>query len=299
MNANEAYTQAMDCYDRSLFYATATKSRLTIREKIWSLIKLYVRNFFKPLTTYDCGIESIQQKMESLPIGESLTLDQVNQSPFPKFDTFITTRYSIAGTVVYERLKATNKVYDNLVKKAKRLRIELPDRDDFFSKESRKDVWKRFTEKLEFLKKQHEENLDTEAGAPEFNEPPLFDREDSKHVSAILYCNQFTVPRHKRMATSPGTLSKSTTIRFGFYFEPDDKEGIFMRPYEFYLNDKNTPKETWSEGVSILHNPNAEVPLTHKLLPSSSVVSCTEEEIIRELEGFHPIISFMISQAHR
>ena len=57
----------------------------------------------------------------------------------------------------------------------------------------------------------------------------------------------------------------------------------------------DTPKETWSEGVTIFQNPFASIPLADDFLPASCVIALRDGYVSREVNGFHPVSSCMIT----
>jgi hypothetical protein len=122
--------------------------------------------------------------------------------------------------------------------------------------------------------------------------PPFFLRPDSKTVSAILYCNQFTVPRFLRLSTNFTDPVAPHVIRHGTCYLAHKDGDFTLRDFSYVVGSEGTPKETWHEGVTIFENPNALSPLPRDFLPASSHVSVREACVYREVRGFHPVVSF-------
>lgn len=121
----------------------------------------------------------------------------------------------------------------------------------------------------------------------------FFSLDKAESISAIMYCNAFTVPRFFRLATTFDESANIIATREGWYCAPQPDGGIEMREYKFLMDDPFSPKESWAEGVTIFHNPNAQIPISTTLLPSSSHFSVQDGGLIREVHGFHPLTSFM------
>lgn len=123
--------------------------------------------------------------------------------------------------------------------------------------------------------------------------PPFFSWADAQSISAILYCNAFTIPRFYRLATSLNQDANIVVIRKGFCYKNHSETELAVGPYEYPLGSPSAPKETWWEGVTVFHNPHADVPLPLNLLPSTSTFSIRDGSLVRDIHGFHPVTSFM------
>ncbi|OYY43520.1 MAG: hypothetical protein B7Y56_11750 [Gallionellales bacterium 35-53-114] len=123
--------------------------------------------------------------------------------------------------------------------------------------------------------------------------PGFFHLEKAKSVSAIMYCNAFTVPRFFRLATTIDDSAKIIATREGLYYAPQSDGGIEIREYKFLVDKPSSPKESWAEGVTVFHNPNALHPIPTTLLPCTSYFSVNDGFLTREVHGFHPLTSLM------
>ncbi|RYD84324.1 MAG: hypothetical protein EOP84_05810 [Verrucomicrobiaceae bacterium] len=117
---------------------------------------------------------------------------------------------------------------------------------------------------------------------------PFFTRPDAAAISAVLYCNAFTVSRFWRLADPDWTAANFITERSGYGLF-DTRPGILEFTYR--LGHRATPRETWSEGVTLFLNPNATTPLPEGMLPASSVFALEGRDIVRTVRGFHPLAS--------
>jgi hypothetical protein len=125
--------------------------------------------------------------------------------------------------------------------------------------------------------------------------PAFFWQDRARSISAVLYCNAFTVSRFFRLAASMSPRLDIVSIRTGVCREAHDDSQYAQRSFEFRVGDPGTPTESWSEGVTIFHNPFAAIPLPDNVLPASCVTAVREGYVSREIHGFHPCVSFMVT----
>lgn len=134
-------------------------------------------------------------------------------------------------------------------------------------------------------------------GAPEggTNEIfPFFQRDKAAAVSAVLYCNQFTVSRFFRVALACQPASANLrVVRQGTCYRRHDEEHAARQNFTHELGSHGVPIETWAEGVTVFENPCAEVPLPRGFLPATCYVSVQDGFVTREVGEFHPVVSFM------
>lgn len=124
--------------------------------------------------------------------------------------------------------------------------------------------------------------------------PALFTQPVARSISAVLYCNGFTVSKFLRMATHFDQMPELNVIRRGTYYKVNDVSDFSAAPFYFRVGFPSAPKEIWAEGVTIFENPYADVPLPLGLLPCTSRVSIRDGYVFREVFGFHPTVSSMI-----
>lgn len=121
----------------------------------------------------------------------------------------------------------------------------------------------------------------------------FFSHSNVESVSAVLYCNTFTVPRFFRLATPLDDTAKISATREGMYYAVDSGSELSIREYQYRVGSHSSPKESWFEGVTLFLNPNALLPISKDILPCTSSFSVEDSYLIREVHGFHPVTSFM------
>ncbi len=121
----------------------------------------------------------------------------------------------------------------------------------------------------------------------------FFDKEGSRYVSAVIYCNQFTVPRFFRMSANPNNNKSVITIREGFCLHRGNNSLLQTADYQYVLGDTDVPVENWWQGVTIFLNPNAVMPLPEGFLRSTSTFKVENDYIVRIVHDFHPLTSMM------
>jgi len=76
-------------------------------------------------------------------------------------------------------------------------------------------------------------------------------------------------------------------IRVGKRYDHDRNK---LEPADFDLEiDQKSYSETWSEGVSIFHNPNAKIPLQEELFPLAAHHYFREGRLVSYLPDFFPM----------
>lgn len=123
------------------------------------------------------------------------------------------------------------------------------------------------------------------------SDPPLFVRKEATHISAVAFCNTFTVSKLWRMADPAFIAANFVAQRHGHaLFE--EKDGLFE--FHYQIGHPATPAETWFEGVGLSVNPHASVPLPVGALPASSTTVAVGDQLERYIRGFHPLASTFV-----
>jgi hypothetical protein len=118
-------------------------------------------------------------------------------------------------------------------------------------------------------------------------------------VSAVLFTNQFTVPRFYRLGANASTNRQMVAIRQGWYYERVAStdlasDELACGEYRYRVGHPSAPDEPWWQGVTLFLNPLATVPLPEHLLRATSVVRVDYSgNVVREVFGFHTLTSFM------
>ena len=123
--------------------------------------------------------------------------------------------------------------------------------------------------------------------------PGFFSLPAAESVSAVLYCNAFTVPRFFRLTTPLDDTAKVIATREGMYYSVESNGELVVREYQYRVGSHSSPKETWHEGVTLFLNHNARIPISKIILPCTSTFSVEDNYLVREVHGFHPMTSFM------
>ena len=119
---------------------------------------------------------------------------------------------------------------------------------------------------------------------------PFFCLPDATPISAVAYCNSFTVPKFWRLADHAFLADERIALRTGL--------GVFegeadLKAFRYRIGHEATPPESWSEGVTIFFNPNATTPLPRNFLPASCRYVCDDAMVRPYVTGFHPVASRM------
>lgn len=109
---------------------------------------------------------------------------------------------------------------------------------------------------------------------------------DSEHVSAILFSASGTISKFNRLGKIAGFGEKSVRmIRVGTNHRHDPNSAL---PDQFIFEVNDEYYETWGEGVSIFHNPNAKIPLPKEIFSSAAHHRFENGQIVSTLPEFHP-----------
>ena len=109
-------------------------------------------------------------------------------------------------------------------------------------------------------------------------------------MSAVLFSNSGTVSKFNRMGKLAGFGDPGVKmIRAGKCYDHDRNS---LKPKDFTLHiEAGKCSETWSEGVSIFHNPNAKYPLDASLFPTVGHHYLKDGKIDSYLPDFFPLVS--------
>ena len=122
-----------------------------------------------------------------------------------------------------------------------------------------------------------------------------FFQPDAENISAILFTAGGTISKFNRMVKQAGFGSASVIMhRAGTYHDHDPNASL---PKMFGYEVNETCQETWAEGVSMFHNPNALYPVPRELFPSIAHHRFDDGQIVSDLPEFHTYASqtFMLN----
>ena len=121
----------------------------------------------------------------------------------------------------------------------------------------------------------------------------FFFQPDTEHVSAVLFSASGTISKFNRMGRQAGFKAPGLImIRAGTYYDHDPNAHL---PKAFKYMVDETSRETWGEGVSMFHNPNAKHRVPRKLFPSIAHHRFEDGQIVSTLPDFHPYASFTMN----
>lgn len=118
----------------------------------------------------------------------------------------------------------------------------------------------------------------------------FFFQPECENVSAVLFSNSGTISKFNRMGKLAGFGDPGVKMtRIGKCY---DYAGNSVNPKDFTLHiEAGKCSETWSEGVSIFHNPNAKYPLDASLFPTVGHHYLKDGRIDSYLPDFFPLVS--------
>lgn len=114
----------------------------------------------------------------------------------------------------------------------------------------------------------------------------FFFQPDTEHISAVLFSASGTISKFNRMGRQAGFKDPNVImIRIGT-FHDHDPNAAFPKMFKYIVDEKS--KETWGEGFSMYHNPNALCPVPEDLFPSIGHHHFRDGFIVSTLPEFYP-----------
>ena len=113
----------------------------------------------------------------------------------------------------------------------------------------------------------------------------FFFQPGAENISAIMFSASGTISKFNRMGKQAG-FGESTVrlFRMGTYHDHDPDASM---PKMFAYEVDESCGETWAEGMSMFHNPNALHPVPEELFPSIAHHYFEDEQIVSHLPDFH------------
>lgn len=117
----------------------------------------------------------------------------------------------------------------------------------------------------------------------------FFFQPNAENVSAILFSASGTISKFNRLGRQAGFIAPNVLMhRIGTCYDHNPNASL---PKVFkYLVDESC-NETWSEGLSMFHNPNAKIPVPKELFPSIAHHHFDNNQIISNIPDFYPYAS--------
>lgn len=119
----------------------------------------------------------------------------------------------------------------------------------------------------------------------------FFELPNSENVAAVITNPQGTLMKFNRMGFTAGFgSSRLEMIRTGILRREGKSDGPYPRPFSIKVT--RTSPETWVEGMVVLHNPRAKIPLLPDQLPGANHEFLQPDgKILSMVPDFHPYFS--------
>lgn len=116
---------------------------------------------------------------------------------------------------------------------------------------------------------------------------------DAEHVSAVLFSASGTISKFNRLGRQAGFMVPGLVmVRVGTHHDHNPNAHL-PRPFKYVVDE--TTEETWAEGLSMFHNPNALHPVPQELFPSIAHHRFQDGQIVSTLPEFHPYASLTMN----
>lgn len=117
-----------------------------------------------------------------------------------------------------------------------------------------------------------------------------FFQPDAEHVSAVMFSASGTISKFNRIGRQAGFRHPDVTmIRVGTCHNHDPNACV---PHMFHYEVNEECAETWAEGLSMFHNPQARFPVPRELFPSIAHHRFVNGQIVSQIPEFHPYASY-------
>ncbi|HGK4377532.1 TPA: glycosaminoglycan attachment protein [Klebsiella pneumoniae] len=120
-----------------------------------------------------------------------------------------------------------------------------------------------------------------------------FFQPDAENVSAVLFSASGTISKFNRIGRQAGFGPENIIMhRYGACHDHDPNASL---PKMFSYQVTTDTNETWAEGLSMFHNPNAKYPVPEELFPSIAHHYFDNGQIKSKLPEFHPYTSITVN----
>ncbi len=115
----------------------------------------------------------------------------------------------------------------------------------------------------------------------------FFNLKGAENISAVIFTNVGNLDKFNRIGRQNGFGSKKVILsRVGSCYTPQNPEMVF----EYYVGD-GTHHENWSEGFSVFHNPNAQIPISKDIFEPNRQLWLTQKGFDGFMPDFFPYTS--------
>ena len=120
----------------------------------------------------------------------------------------------------------------------------------------------------------------------------LFFQPDSENVSAVLFSASGTISKFNRLGKQAGFGSPNVRMfRTGTHYDFTPNASM---PKIFHYEVTKDSNETWAEGLSMYHNPNAVHPVPEELFPTIGHHTFENGRVVSRLPEFFPYASYTV-----
>lgn len=121
----------------------------------------------------------------------------------------------------------------------------------------------------------------------------FFFQENAENISAVLFSASGTISKFNRIGRQSGFKDDTVMmVRVGTCHDHDPNAAV---PKMFkYVVDEQC-EEAWADGVSMFHNPNANIPVPTELFPSIAHHFFKNGQIVSNLPDFYPYASWTLN----
>lgn len=118
---------------------------------------------------------------------------------------------------------------------------------------------------------------------------------ESEHVSAVLFSASGTISKFNRLGRHAGFKDPNVRTRMFRSGTGYDHDPNACMPRFFRYEVDETCGETWAEGLSMYHNPNALHPVPEELFPGIAHHHLRGGQIVSRIPEFHPYASITLN----
>ncbi len=125
----------------------------------------------------------------------------------------------------------------------------------------------------------------------------FFFQPNTDRISAVLFSASATISKFNRLGRQAGFGGdKIKMLRYGMYHNHDPNASV-PKPFKYEVTEESG--ETWGEGLSLFHNPNAKIPVPECLFPNIAHHRFNSGNIVSLLPEFHPYGSVTLNMIIR
>jgi hypothetical protein len=118
-------------------------------------------------------------------------------------------------------------------------------------------------------------------------ESGFFNLTGAEHISAVLSNPSGTISKFNRMAILAGMGSKDIRMVYQGFCHDMDPNASVPKPFSLDVSDPNY-SETWTQGITVFHNPNALNPLEDSFFENATHSFYRNGKQVSIMAEFHP-----------